>query len=427
MVEKGPGVWYPLYTEQTFKEMQPESYPDIVRGDPTPALLDVFIMMESRPDSKKDSIEKVVQHLEFLDNPAADSMNYSMEKLYILGAINSEGVTDLGKIMSSCRMKLSHIRMILSGYVYNVYIPDLIIIALGILNKQNIIEDGKTYTLNNELLFKSAKLTKVPHTVVADEFIEMLFLWNIIQTKLSSRNVKDSANIDSFKKWCSKNGLSYSGIMEWISDFDDMLYKMDDMGFNVHRNISLLDSKVDKEFVETISNIKRCILEGFKLHVATWNEDLSCYISNRHKIKIKSWSPLLKVGNTPNRIIYDDTIMLYNKKSKTYVISVGCISVLDGWIAQEYDDRFTAARVIESQGSRRSSDAEKTMKDIWYYKQATSIIPTKESPIQPNDLFAELYEEKILSYSMITGGYQEATSQSSEKVGGNSTKKIMVF
>jgi HrpA-like RNA helicase len=347
-------------------------------------------------------LKKKLESLEFLDNPTSDSMSYSMEQLYVLGAINTKKVSNLGMIMSSCRMKLSHIRMILSGYVYKVYIPDLVIIGIGLLHKQTIIEDGKLYTLNNELLFKS---TKISNTVIADEFIELLLLWDMFQ----NQPVKDT------KKWCKENGLSYVGIMDWIAGVDELLFKLNEMGFNIKVNLSLLSCKSDAEFVESISNIKRCILEGFKLNVATLNGD--DYVSNRYKFKIKSWSPLLKVGNTPNHIIYDDTIMLYNKKLKTYVISVGCISVLDGWIAKEYDDRFTSARIFDmSKGGIKQPKSDK----LWEYKKATSIVPIKENPVKPNDKFVDMYEEKILAYT--TGGYQDI-----ESVKGGGNKKIMVF
>jgi HrpA-like RNA helicase len=388
---KGPGIWHPLYTEETFKNMQKESYPDIVRGNATSALLDIFI-------ATPDTIENVVRSLEFLDNPSSDSMNYSMEQLYILGAVNTKKVTDLGIIMSSCRMKLSHIRMILSGYVYGVYIPDLIIIAVGLLNKPSIIEDGKLYTLNSEILFKS---TKISNNAIADEFIELLFLWDMFQTKFP---------IDKSKKWCKDNGLSYSGIMDWIAGVDEMLIKLSEMGFNIKMNLSLLHCKTDLEFVESISNIKRCILEGFKMHVATW--DGENYVSNRYKFKVKSWSPILKVGNTPNLIIFDDTIMMYNKKLKSYTITVGSISVLDGWIAKEYDDRFTSARICES--------SDKEQGNLWEYKKATSIVPVKENPVKPNEIFEKLYEEKILNYSIIKGGYEDADVH-------HLNKKIQVF
>lgn len=398
---KGPGIWYPLYTEKTFHKMQKESYPDIVRGNATSALLDIFI-------ASGNDIEKTLGKLEFLDNPSSDSMSYSMEQLYVLGAINTKKVSDLGIIMSSCRMKLSHIRMILSGYVYGIYIPDLVIIAMGLLNKVSIIEDGKLYTLNNEILFKSTSKssTKISNNAIADEFIELLFLWDIIQSKFP---------INKAKKWCKDNGLSYSGIMDWVSSVDELLIKLNEMGFNIKNNISLLNCKTDDEFVESITNIKRCILEGFKMNVATWNGEN--YISNRYKIQIKSWSPLLKVGNTPNTIIYDDTIMMYNKKSKSYLITVGSISVLDGWIAKEYDDRFTSARICN----------EKSNGNLWEYKKAVSIIPVKENPVKPIDSFTHLYEEKLLSYSIIKGGYED--TESLERIGGhdNHNKKIYVF
>lgn len=399
---KGPGVWYPLYTQKTFDNMQSVSYPDIIRGEATPALLDIFI---------KDGID--LTKIDFLDMPSSDSILYSMEHLFTLGAINLDKVTELGEIMATSRLKLNQIRTILSGYVFGVNLVDLITIISGLINKRLVVEDSRLYNDNlgskflkqTPVTFKLSVLDKKYENLrlaVADEFIEMLFLWDEFQ-------VESNTPADS-KKWCLKTGLSYDGFMEWINLRDELILKLEELGFKTNNDIPLLDCKTEDEFIETIRNIKRCIHEGFKLNVATWNESIQSYVSDRHKFRVKSWSTLL-ADSHPNYIMYDDVIMMYNAKSKIYSLTANNISVMDGWIAKEYDPRTVTTTTVE---------VKPNMKNLWAYKSILAIKPIHESPVESNPEIEKSRESEILNYSMVTGGYQ-AQNQSS------TVKKIIVF
>jgi ATP-dependent helicase HrpA len=400
---KGPGVWYPMFTQKTFEAMQTVSYPDIIRGEATPALLDIFI---------KDGID--LGKIDFLDMPSPDSILYSMEQLFTLGAVNLKEVTELGKIMATSRLKLNQIRTILSGYVFKVNVVDLITIISGLINKRLVIEDSKLYNENlgtkflkqTPVTFKLSVLDKKYdkfRLAVADEFIEMLFLWEEFQ------NASESP-LES-KKWCDKLGLSYDGFMEWVNLRDEIILKLEEVGFKTNNNIPLLDCKSEDEFVETIRNIKRCIHEGFKLNTATWNETIQSYVSERHKFKIKSWSTLLTDAH-PNYIIYDDVIMMYNSKSKIYSLTANNISVMDGWIAKEYDSRTVSVAAV---------NVKSNIKNMWAYKNMLAIKPIHESPVESNPEIEKSRESEVLKYSVVTGGYQKQTQNIS------TGKKIMVF
>lgn len=399
---KGPGVWYPLYTQKTFDKMQSVSYPDIIRGEATPALLDIFI---------KDGID--LTKIDFLDMPSSDSILYSMEQMFTLGAVDLEKVTELGEIMATSRLKLNQIRTILSGYVFNVNLVDLITIISGLLSKRFVIEDPRLY--NDNLGSKFLKQTPVAFKLtildkkyekfrlaVADEFIEMLFLWDEFKNE-------SNTSVDA-KSWCDKVGLNYDGFMEWINLRDELVLKLEESGFKTDNGISLLDCKTEEEFIETIRNIKRCIHEGFKLNVAVWNESIQSYVSERHKFRIKSWSTLLSDSH-PNYIMYDDVIMMYNSKSKIYTLTANNISVMDGWIAKEYDSRTVASTTV---------NVKSDMKNLWAYKNILAIKPIHESPVESNPEIEKTRDVEILKYSMVSGGYQK-------QIQGGSTKKIIVF
>lgn len=411
---KGPGVWYPMYTEDVFNKMQPIEHPDIIRGEATPALLDLF---------HKNGID--LENIEFLDTPSSDSLTYSMEQMYVLGSINRTQITELGEIMASMRLKLPYIRMILAGYFYNVNIVDLITIATGLLSSRDIIGDNKLYTstLGSKFLkqlpikFKSKTIDKAydkSRYAIADEFIEFVFILNAFVTKL----IDTENDVKKMRVWCESIGLNYVGIMIWISTRDELIFKMKELGFNVFQNVPVLGSTSEKEFIESIRNIKRCIYEGFKLQIATWNESTKMYVSDRHKFKVKSWSPLLGDGYCPNYIIFDSTFMSYNSKSKSYSVSVSRISVMDGWISQEYDTRFTAPTT-----TYLSKPPTLNKDNIWEYKKITTTKLTNDNPLVVSKDIEKTYDEELLRYSAVVGGWVKAI-----KWGGyKEPQKIWVF
>lgn len=399
---KGPGVWYPLYTKKVFESMKPLPYPDIIRGEATPALLDLFV---------KNGVD--IKKLDLLDTPSTDSINYSVEQMYVLGVVDINNITQLGTVMSSLRLKLPYAKMILCGYVFNVNVIDLITIATGLLNKRVFIEDARLYSesLGEKFLkelpikFKHNTLDKKyknSKMAIADEFIELLLLYNEFS------EVKDK------KTWCSDFGINYDGMMDWILFRDELIFKFEESGFKTSNTIPLLHATEEVEFIENIRNIKRCIYEGFKLNTATWNSSLQTYVSY-HKFKINSWSPLIKSGNIPNLIIFDDCTMLYSSRSQIYSANVSNISVMDGWIASEIDSKFVSTLTTADGG---------TMQNLWKYKQVNGILPIKENPVLVIDEVDKLYEDELMKYSMVKGGYE--LEQENIKKGG-APHKILVF
>ena len=85
-----PGKCYRLLTEQSFTGLDPFNTPEMQRTDITWAVLQL----------KALGIDDVI-HFDFLSSPYLESLNYSLELLYSLGALDLDcKLTDIGEKMS---------------------------------------------------------------------------------------------------------------------------------------------------------------------------------------------------------------------------------------------------------------------------------------------------------------------------------------
>ena len=85
-----PGKCYRLMTEQSFSKLDPFNTPEMRRTDITWAVLQL----------KALGIDDVL-HFDFLSSPHPESLNYSLELLYTLGALDLDcKLTDIGEKLS---------------------------------------------------------------------------------------------------------------------------------------------------------------------------------------------------------------------------------------------------------------------------------------------------------------------------------------
>ena len=109
--------------------------------------------------------------------------------------------------------------------------------------------------------------------------------------------------------------------------------------------------------------------------------------------------------------------MMYNTKTQLYTLSVNHVSVMDGWIAKEYESRLLSSHPLPT-------ESEPGLKNLWAYKQMGSIKPIRENPVENIPDVEKSYEEELLKYSVVVGGY---VPEEPEIVGGDVHKKILVF
>lgn len=415
---KHPGICYSMFTEEVFNAMIEDQFPDIIKKEITLELLGVLIR-EVDPENKTNEVslkqlflnknnnstitnenelsefEETINNtkiditkLDLMDVPSSDSLHYSMEKLYVLGAINYNSIpTRLGFIINKFRfLSIENIKMILSGYAWNAPIQDLITIAAFINYSSDIFKHGEEgkfksaeimgkFTLfqsqQNNVLYYSKYKTDL---MLSDNFIRTILIFYELQQKISEINVKNlelevenekeggSYNviyggatklklykekniIEILENWGSAYGINIKIVLDILELRDTIINLMAIIGLNPYHNFNesfgMIHKKYnDLEMMNYISKIKHCIYEGYKLNLAVYNPiDKTYYIRKSHlPLEIESDYLITKIesyhfGDTnPKYIIYDEILFLLKKDSDIYSAKVRNISILDGYI-----------------------------------------------------------------------------------------------
>lgn len=354
---KAPGIWYSCYKKETYNLLLEDQYPNIIKEDLTNTLLGVIIKeTETELENSKESdgflyyswdntYMKLYQNkqfnaatLDFMEPPSSSSMKYSFEKLYKLGFIdNNYNPTIFGYYGNLIRkISLESIRMIFAGYFYGSNILDLITIACFLsIKSQNVFD--KKYKERNPLNKKNPSMYN--KLLFADELIEYIFIWNdfIIQLNKGSKDISKDLNI-----WCQKEGLILKGLLEVAELRDEIIESMISINLNPYYNGLNIKSgtynlnEYVKHDIDEIIKIKKCIYEGYRLNIATWDNKINSYVLYRNKQSINLKSNLIKPladGSQPKVIIIATIIVMKSFfDPKMYVYTGSNISILDGYV-----------------------------------------------------------------------------------------------
>lgn len=395
------GFCYSMFTEEVFNQMQGDQYPDIIKREITLELLGILVR-ESDLEHKlnSNSLKKLlidsetfyedicksninILKLDLLDLPSADSLKYSIEKLYILGAINSNSIpTKLGFVINKFRfLPIESIKMILSGYAWNAPIQDLITIITFLKYSDDLfIRDEESKLIDAEITGKFNLFSEFNNKInyysiiktdlmMADEFIKYILFFHELQNKISNINIenmklenfvesKDNITggskyqfnhkkniIDILNNWGDLYGINIKTVLEILELRDTIINVMAVLGLNPYHNYqksynNIYKQATDHELMLYICNIKQCIYEGYKLNLAVWNPiDKLYYTKKTHlPMNIKSSCILtkfdiMKYGDSnPKYLIFDEVKYIMKRESEIYESEVRNISVMDGFI-----------------------------------------------------------------------------------------------
>lgn len=397
---RAPGFSYPMFTEKSYNDLSTDNLPAMLLEEMTLQILKMIVMDVDPKNTVNNNtsaelfsedpeyVEKLryeikslrtdlqkqikdakinVAKFDLLDLPSADSIHNSLEKLYILGAINSNmQPTPLGFLIRKFRfISIESIKMILSGFAWGASISDLITIAAfldfqndlrprkmekkrakaAILNRGHfgITEDASTKILGYSELAKTLE--------IADDFINNLLLYFDFQQQVNKifTGENDAKQLDNMEAWCAERGVDYSTIINAIERRDEVINTMATIGFNPFENesASLLhivqsyQNASRDELLECVRKIKQCIYEGYKLNMAEWNPKAKAYITKQTHTFLPFFNPLFigkrdidKYGDgNPRFIIFDKITLKLNQNTGLYTPNVNGISVLDGFVA----------------------------------------------------------------------------------------------
>lgn len=285
-------------------------------------------------DSKNGTGNKTINLLkvDLMSLPSSDSIQYSLDKLYKLGAISPNvRATKLGYAISKFRkISVESIKMILSGYVYGACITDLVFIAA-------FLATGDIYSSREKGLTVFGNDYQKMQILLADEFIEPVLVFKMFEES------------DRSDKWFEKKGVSYGNMMRILELRDELLKDLIGLGFNPfqnsHARLCLPASMDDKScsldvFYSKIKSIKLSIYEGYKINLLEYkvvdpkqpNGDRG-YFYNDIRVGLRSNLISNKVGDiNPRYIVANQSVLFINRNTGIYNLSGTYISIMDGYV-----------------------------------------------------------------------------------------------
>lgn len=378
-----PGVYYAMYSKQTYDNMNDNSIPDIFISDISNFILNILCfqmnhmyknnLLEFYDEKMTKELNKIdktefikdynkydilkqlhlvkklnVYNMDFFDVPSYSSISIALEKLFVLGFITQSNTpTPIGILTNKIRMiPIEHIRILISGYKFETNIMDLITIIALINTPSKYILQNKfrkfEYTIksdDNNGLFKKKIL-------IGCSYIDfLLFLNEFLRLDTTEKQLE----------FCENSKVYIDGIYSILQARDDII---DDLMNNFHMDpysnthIKLYDlyqlhinnkfkQDHDDEFYNYICKIKSCLYEGLRFNLLTLHDDNKYYTHNK-KIQtnvnnyIVTQLPLFSQGRIieqrkPKYIIFDSMKLSYLMNQMVYETG-SYISVLDGFI-----------------------------------------------------------------------------------------------
>jgi HrpA-like RNA helicase len=385
---KSPGFWYPCYTEDTFNDLSDDQFADILKTDITESILSIIIKEtettmveeESQHLSKNDiknkmlfkkhyatdntyyyfkSIKKLnMSSVDFLETPSANSLNYSIEKLHILGFIDNQyNPTRLGMYAFRIRkVSMENRRLLFAGYSFGANILDLItIIAFSEIGRHKIFH--RKYTPINMSTLQQKEYEFYYKILISDEMVEYILIWELFSEFLDSiikKKSYDKFSTNDIKEWCLSNKLQYDGIIRIIRYRDELIESLISIGINPYYNgldlpkgsynlLKMFRQNNLDEFVDEVKKIKQCIYEGYRLNLCVWDNNTKKYILHYRNIPIYIKSNVMSmmgdnaIQRNPNFVVISNIMIresMFSKGTYQYESSGSC-SVLDQYISPD--------------------------------------------------------------------------------------------
>ncbi len=288
---KTPGIWYALYSEETFNKMNVFQLPEIYKTN-----LDNFVL--NTIDLYENDIENNIFNLDYINKPAYDSIKSSLNKLFLLGFIEYKKdkklkITEIGKMSKVLfRTQLEYVKILLSSYFYNINILDILTIICIIETKftSNYIHENVNCNFINNLII----VKKIVELSDKQERKEMCKKYNI--------------NYKTIKYIIIKK---YELIKEFTFSLKLEMYK---------NNINILELiNHELEFIEYVTNIKYCLFEGMKLNLLKYNKYEKIY-KNRYGNNIIIKSALINNYNFKPEYIMTNSIVNDTVKDNVCVL-----------------------------------------------------------------------------------------------------------
>lgn len=259
-----PGEFWPAYTKETFTAMQENQYSDLIRDEITLGIMSVISQDQHLDDDKwvGDPRDIFAEFSGLLDAPSSTSVYYSLEKLLLLGFIDTKlRPTRLGLVgRNFSKIGIEYVRAILASY-WTEATPMALVNIAAIFSQRS---------------FMGRKVKPIPgldEDLIQCDMIKALLYFEMFLLEIEKSK---KLSFDKLQKWCDDNQLMFNTLLDIMLIRDEIIETMVKFGFDPFtsqfgrsskgRAFMLIESmKNSKQFVSEVKRIKQALFEGFKL------------------------------------------------------------------------------------------------------------------------------------------------------------------
>ena len=321
---KFPGVFYPLYTKETFDALPMQQLPEILIRDYSNYHLLLIREQLRQKTADKKRVSFSIEDMDLLELPPTQNFIRANVLAHQLGFLRTEEntckLTKSGAVAAMfSRVKMECIKMTLCSYIYDCAMYDMITLTAIFMYNKTLKDLMITkYTKTNFGSLPSDAIVikaccpkfggadKIPETdkyyykfkmLVCDDYIQMLIIYDKFIEQL---------NADNAPKFCLEAGLDMNKMLEFTSFRAELISDFINSGNDITR-LNYKRLYLTSNFIETLDNIKKCMHEGFKSHLLE-HVDKNIYKTlNGVKIEVK---PFLE-SSLIDRMIASDMIKTY--------------------------------------------------------------------------------------------------------------------
>ena len=330
----GPGYFYPMYSESTRNMFQKQNFPDLFIRDY--ADMHLIVIREQLRQCRALKLPEVfkVEDIALLDNPPVENYVNANIRAHNLGFLvtdnNGTRFTKSGEIASNfVRVKLECIKMVLTSYIYECSMYDMITITAIIMRMYSLEDymlskakksefnglppDARPLSKLNFIKFgggteniqQDHKFYYQIKLILNNHYLEMMLLFDEFEKRID--------DIDECQKWCDEAGLQMNEMFTLLAFRSKVMTEF--IMFDIDRNTHLRLNNADfAASIEIIKNITCCMQEGFKYNVLTHISENTYVSSMNVEVEIK---PLLS-SKCIDRMIACDLIDSYTPRKKLY-------------------------------------------------------------------------------------------------------------
>lgn len=292
-----PGHFYAIYTEEVFNNMSNVANNGIYKDDISLAMLQLIASLCR--EGKRGNFINILRELIYV--PAVHAIWRAMEKLYILGFVDSTfQITKLGDIAARMGpMSVECLKIILSGYIWHAPIVDLITVAWAIQNPISV----QSHAVNRpggSLFAQEAQCDFLP--VVEDFYLR------------------------------GAEGLLRQDYIQFVQIRDQIIDNLAVAGMDPYM---WHEAKFPHGGEDYIRRMKQCIYEGLKLNTAVRDGQLYRTITGMDlpltTIHDRAPSPFMTKAPHVDNFVYGSVTITYDIEGKMRKRVQG-ISILDGHV-----------------------------------------------------------------------------------------------